>query len=89
MDREDRIFNSLDKIESRLDSIDQTLVKHDVNLQEHMKRSLANEEAVDLIVKELKPVKEHVLIMKFIGKVITYILGSTILLFILEKLFLK
>lgn len=59
--------NKLNKIDERLDkltesvhSIDKTLARQEENLKEHMRRSEANEKAVELLSIELKPIKTHV-----------------------------
>jgi hypothetical protein len=90
----DQISKTLDKLEvkidgldSRLDSIDKTLIKHEENLKEHMKRSYANEEAVNKIVEELKPIKAHVIVVKFVGKVIAWLGGSGLFVYLITKIF--
>lgn len=80
----DRVNDKLDIISDRIGEIDKTLVRQEGQLAEHMRRSLANEEAVDRIAAELKPVLTHVEVIKFIGKVIGLILGSGILATILN-----
>lgn len=65
-----RIADKLDKMDDRLDSIDKTLVSHDVQLKEHMRRSLANEENVELLRKEFKPVSTHVAVVGALAKVV-------------------
>ena len=72
----DKIENKIDKLDSRTDSIDVTLAKQEVSLAEHMRRSLANEEAIDVIKDELKPVVSHVYLMGVLGKIALVILGS-------------
>ncbi len=67
---EEKLDEKLDKINDKLSSIDITLVKQEANLQEHMRRSLANEEAIELLATELKPVQAHVLIMNNVFKII-------------------
>lgn len=48
-----QVIEKLDKLDDRLDSMDKTLVKQEVNLKEHMRRTA-------LLEDELKPVKKHV-----------------------------
>lgn len=86
MDNDDRIYNSLNKIENRLDSMDKTLVKHEANLKEHMRRSDNSEKALAMIATELKPVKQHIVIMQFLGKIAMWFGGSSLLIFLMEKL---
>jgi hypothetical protein len=63
-DESERIFDKLEKIEDRLTNVDITLVKQEGNLAEHMRRSLANERAVEILEeefkRELKPITAHV-----------------------------
>lgn len=56
----EKLDEKLERVEEKLASIDVTLVKQEVNLQEHMRRSLLNEEAIEIIKEELKPVQKHV-----------------------------
>jgi hypothetical protein len=72
----DKIDSKLDKLDTRVDNIDVTLGKQEVQLAEHMRRSLANEEAVSVIKDELKPVVSHVYLMGVLGKIALVILGS-------------
>lgn len=52
--------NKLDKIAEDITEIKVTLGKQEENLKEHMRRSLANEAAVEILKEELKPIKTHV-----------------------------
>lgn len=72
-----KIENKIDGLDGRIDSVDVTLAKQSVVLEEHQRRSLANEEQVQLLKKhldiEIEPIKLHVnqvhLILKLIGLV--------------------
>lgn len=55
-----RILDKLDAMDARIDNIDITLAKQSVVLEDHTRRSLANEKAVDILKEELKPVVSHV-----------------------------
>lgn len=57
-----RIVGKLDKLDDRLDSVDKTLVKQELNLQEHMRRS-------DLLEEQMQPLKRHVAIFEAFLKV--------------------
>jgi hypothetical protein len=48
------------EIREKLHSIDITLTKQHMTLEDHTRRSLANEKAVDLLAAELKPIRAHV-----------------------------
>lgn len=54
--------NKLDKLDTRIDNIDVTLAKQQVILEEHMRRSIANEAAVDLLRTEVQ--NRHDLLME-------------------------
>ena len=79
MDNNDR----LDKLEGKIDHISETLVKQELNLgrmvvivDEHQRRSTAQEENVALLRKELKPVFSHISVMNFLGKIAIAIISS-------------
>ena len=55
-----KLETKIDLIGERLNSMDKTLIKQEINLSEHMKRSLANEESVKILSNELKPIRTHV-----------------------------
>lgn len=50
---DNRIEDKIDKISDRLNSIDVTLAKNTVSLEEHIKRT-------NLLEEEVKPIKKHV-----------------------------
>lgn len=74
-DKLDGIETKIDKLDVRVDNVDITLAKQAVVLDEHTRRSLANEEQVSLLREqlqiEIKPFKTHVdqvhAILKLIG----------------------
>lgn len=78
-----------EKIHNRLNSIDITLAKQSVLLEEHMRRSLANEEALEIIKEELKPVFTNLTIVHFIGKLIMLVIGSGILVELIKWILAK
>jgi len=59
-DRLDRIEGKIDKINEAVCEVHVTLAKQQIILEEHQKRSLYNEKAVELLSKELKPLRDHV-----------------------------
>jgi tetrahydromethanopterin S-methyltransferase subunit G len=73
----ERVLDRLDSIDERLNNVDKTLVKQEMNLDEHMKRSDSLETMINHVKMDLEPVESHVknvnLILKIIG-----ILGSSI-----------
>lgn len=58
------------KLDDKLDDVVVVQVKQEAQLAEHMRRSLANEKAVDVLSKELKPVISHVTMVKGVGAAI-------------------
>ena len=55
-----RIEAKIDKIDEKISNIDITLAKQQVILEEHQRRSLANEKIAATLSAELKPVFNHV-----------------------------
>lgn len=78
-DKLDKIESKLDKMDSRIDSIDITSAKQSVILEEHTKRSLANEKAVEILAKKLTPIEKHVIIVNFCVKCALVLIGSGLL----------
>jgi uncharacterized membrane protein (DUF106 family) len=66
-----RIEEKMDEFNEKLHSIDKTLERNTVSLEEHMRRSALNEEAIELLKEEFKPVQKHVTqvhaILQFFG----------------------
>lgn len=72
-----RIEDWLEKIDAKLERIEGdmatakiTLALHNQSLDTHMKRSAANEEAVELLRLELKPVSLHIAVVSGILKIV-------------------
>lgn len=70
----DKIETKIDKLDSRIDNVDITLAKQSVILEEHTRRSLANEEQLELFRKnvdiDLKPIKGYMNLMHAAFKLI-------------------
>jgi hypothetical protein len=73
MDDTKRILDKLDKIDERVDKIDITLVKQQSILEDHVRRSIANEDSLKLHREEFKPIQEHVLTVNLIFKAIIFL----------------
>ncbi len=69
-DKLEKMDTKLDRLDSRVDNIDVTLAKQSVILEEHTRRSLANEKAVDVhkqtldkaleaLKNEIKPIQRE------------------------------
>lgn len=78
-DRMDHRFDTIDSkfehLDGRVDNVDVTLAKQAVVLEDHTRRSLANEKALEVLKEELKPVITHVAIMKWAGSVLLAVAG--------------
>lgn len=72
------IENKVDKLDERLDSIEKVLIKQELNIDLHIRRTNLLEESVDLLRKDLRPVERHVDYvhgaLKFIG-IVSLIVG--------------
>lgn len=76
----DKIDSKIDKLDERLDNVDVTLGKQSIILEDHTRRSLANEEQVELLKKKLeedvKPLRNHVLMVNTVFKIIGVVASS-------------
>ena len=76
---DERIFEALDKISEDISELKIVAAKQEENIKEHIRRTEIAEENLVLIRKEMEPLKEHVIaingVLKVIG-VISIILGS-------------
>ena len=70
-DRIVRIEDKIDKVKDTLGEINVTLASQHVSLDEHIRRTAALE-------KEIKPIKKHVDIVNFIGKLALAVLLSDV-----------
>ena len=65
------IYKKLDILDMRVDSIDKTMIKQEINLADHMKRSDALEAMMSQLRKDMRPIEKHVLmiegVIKFLG----------------------
>jgi hypothetical protein len=66
----DRIEAKLDQVGDRVSHIDTTLARQATILEEHQRRSLANEATVEMVRQELDPLKRHVAAWAGAGKVL-------------------
>ena len=53
----ENVQESADEINARLNTVDTTLAINTAHLEEHMRRSDLNEEAVNILKAEIKPVR--------------------------------
>lgn len=75
------VAKKLDKLDDKLDNVDKTLVKQEINLQEHMRRSDLLEKKQEEIEQEIKedliPINNHINQVKGITKFV--IIGGPII----------
>lgn len=71
-----RILDKLDEMDKRIDSIDITLAKQHISLEEHIKRT-------NLLETKLEPVEDHV---KAVNAVLKFAGGIAILLAAFESI---
>jgi hypothetical protein len=82
-DQLNKIESKVDKVVDSINEINITLAKQHVTLQEHMKRSEANEKAVEILATELKEIKNediapiagHVIKVELITKIVVWLIG--------------
>jgi predicted nucleic acid-binding Zn-ribbon protein len=60
MDHTARIIELIERLDSRLDEIDKTLVRQEANLKHHVYRAEANEKRLERIEGDIEPIKAHV-----------------------------
>lgn len=70
MDQVPRILDQLDRMEARLDRVDISLVEIRGDLREHIRRTEAAEAQLELLKEELKPLKQHVLVVRLLSKIV-------------------
>jgi hypothetical protein len=82
----DKLESKIDAVAEQLASIDKTLVANTVILEEHQRRSLANEEAVRLLESQVLPIAKHVHVVSIFGKIFLALASSSLGLYLLQKL---
>ena len=71
----DLIISKLTELDLRLDKMSIIMARQNAQLAEHMKRSELNEQALDVLKGEVKPIQEHVLKINFLMKILAVIGG--------------
>lgn len=54
------VLNKIDRLDSRIDNVDKTLVKQEVSLSEHIRRTELAEEAIKILKSSIDPINRHV-----------------------------
>jgi hypothetical protein len=69
------LSDKLDVMDHSLDDMNQILAVQQEQLKEHMRRSALNEEAVEILKNELRPMQEDWLRVRFLGKLGGFAVG--------------
>lgn len=64
------IFPYLVRLENKLDKVTDVQISHGEILTDHVRRSKANEENIELLRSEFAPVKSHVALWGVVGKLV-------------------
>lgn len=64
-----KIWENQEETREDVSEIKTTLLVQQSILEEHQRRSLANEEAVELLRQHIKPIEEHVIMVNTVVKV--------------------
>lgn len=75
----DRVYESLDKIDSELMELRIISTKQEENIKEHIRRTELAEENLVMLRQEMEPLKQHVIVINGILRVIgvvSVIIGS-------------
>lgn len=83
--RLERLEHKLDTVSDQLSNIDKILVTNTMILEEHQRRSLANEKAVELLEAQILPISQHVHLMSVFGKIALAIISSGVGVFLIQK----
>ncbi len=71
MELNERLLTLLEKIEARLDSLDLTMVKNTISLEEHIKRT-------NMLEEEFKPIKKDHALVKASVTILSSMLGGAL-----------
>ncbi len=71
-----KIWENQEEMKSDLTDIKVTLAEQHITLEDHTRRSLANEEAVELLRQHIKPIEQHVLMVNAVVKIALGIGGA-------------
>jgi len=71
----DIIVDKLNDVDQRLDKMTIILARQEANLKTHMRRSELNEQALEILKSEVKPIQEHVLKINFLMKILAVVGG--------------
>lgn len=84
--RLDRLEDKIDTVTEQLASIDKTLVANTIILEEHQRRSLANEKAVELLESQVLPITKHVHVVNILAKAALALFCSSLGVLVIQKI---
>lgn len=70
-----KIWENQEEMKKDVNDIKVTLAEQHITLEDHTRRSLANEAAVELLRKQIQPIENHVLMVNFTVKILLAIGG--------------
>lgn len=79
----------IDNILARIEDINITLTKQSGILEEHTKRSLHNEEQVELLAEKFSPVYDQYIVIKFLAKWVGIAAGSGLIYELIRMIYEK
>lgn len=88
----DRIYQSLERIESDVTDLKITSAKQEENIKEHIRRTELAEENLSMLRQEIEPLKQHVVAINGVLKVIgalSVIIGSAAGFFEIAQIVIK
>lgn len=74
-----KVNEKLDSIDGKLHAIDITLIKQEVNIAEHIKRTNINEMKLEKFEHEIKPVLDSLKAVKMIFSILAFLASFLIL----------
>lgn len=80
-----KIIKDIEQIKLFMASVDKTLALQHQSLDEHMRRSQANEKAIEMLKDELKPVVRHVISIQTIIKILSWVGASGIIVYMISR----
>lgn len=83
------LIQKIDRLDERLDDQAKTLVRQNHTLEEHIRRSEANEASLEILRQEFQPIKNHVAVFGAVAKVFSILGPAAFGLFELLRFFGK
>lgn len=78
MNELEKINDKLDKMSEMMSEIQVSQARTEVSIVEHIRRTDLLEENMELIKKDMAPVKEHVAKVNLVAKIVAGVLGAAV-----------